>query len=89
MSMDEPKQFPVPADVGDVTLFIMQISQDLPDMFACEARDLIKEMATDYKAWKMGEGKEPNWNSFRISINAMCEDEGMPILFEDLKINED
>jgi len=79
--MDEPK-FPVPADVGHIVLFIGQISQDLPDTFACEARDLIRELVADHKAWKLGEGKEPDWNSFRISINDMCNIEGMPKLFD-------
>jgi hypothetical protein len=87
MNMDEPK-FPVPTDVGHIVLFIGHVSSDLPDMFACEARDLINELIADHKAWKNGSGKEPNWDSFRLSINSMCEDDGMPKLFDDPEICE-
>jgi hypothetical protein len=81
----EEKKFPVPADIADIVIFLRSMYSELSDVFACESRDRIKIIAEDYKAWKSGTGSEPDWDSFRLDINSMCFDDGMPALFPDVE----
>ena len=75
----------IPVDVADIVLFLRQFREEFSDLFGCQVKDLISDLAHSYKEWKHNRGAEPNWQAFRNNINACCYDDGMPCLFDDIE----
>lgn len=73
-------QFSIPADVAAVYSALGALLLDLTDAMAEDVKEWRSDLRQAIRDWKAG-GDEPDWPSFRDSMNDICHDDGMPALF--------
>lgn len=75
----------VPDDVYHALRLLYSKRHELPDVMTEPVIELAEQYREDMREWKES-GIEPDWNSYRVDINDMCREDGMPILCDDVII---
>jgi hypothetical protein len=73
---------PIPEDIREVISMLCGIRDELPDLFASEFNELYLDLKVSIRRWFEDGCMEPDWEYFREEINRLCEDDGMPMLFD-------
>ena len=72
----------IPEDVNEIFGFLIGMRSECSDLFACQFKECFDELKENIRVWRKEDGEEPDWNYYRVSVNDLCRDDGMPILFE-------
>lgn len=75
----------IPEDIQTIYAFLGQMLVELTDLMAQEAREWRAELRAAVKEWKGG-GPEPDWQMFRVWMNDICHEDGMPALFPEEEV---
>ena len=60
------------------------MKEDLTDTMGMAFKEWSEALREEIKDWRNGDS-EPNWSGHRETVNEMCRDDGMPILFPSLQ----
>jgi hypothetical protein len=60
--------------------FLSLMLPELTDLMAMEVREWRSELRAAVNCWKGG-SQEPDWQAFRLWLNEICYEDGMPALF--------
>ena len=70
----------IPKDILEVMQFLSGMKEELADSMTME----FEELDTDFRAslldWKNNDN-EPDWSYYRLCLNEMCDNDGMPRFF--------
>jgi hypothetical protein len=72
----------IPKDILEVMQFLSGIKEELADSMTMEFEELDTEFRASLIDWKNND-KEPDWSYYRIRLNEMCDDDGMPRFFNE------
>jgi hypothetical protein len=72
---------PIPADIHEGYSVFTNYFLDLTDTMQIEVKEWRSELKEAIQVWKKG-GPEPDWQAFRDSANEICNEDGMPNIFE-------
>jgi len=71
----------IPKDVLETMQFLSGMREEISDCMLMEFKELDNEFRDDLRSWK-SDDKEPEWSYYRLRLNEMCDDDGMPRFFD-------
>lgn len=69
----------VPDDVCQALSTLYSKRHELPDVMTEPVIELAEQYREDMREWAET-GREPDWDAYRVDINDMCREDGMPTL---------
>lgn len=72
----------MPDDIKKAYSTLKIVEGGLSDIMGMEVKEWCEELKESVREWKCNDDNEPEWESYRKWLNQICDDDGMPKLFD-------